>query len=263
MSKRELLEEEHKRLTDLTSRQSTSFWRPKVGENVIRILPHWSGDPNRVFFKKVLKHFGVGEDRNHVVCRKMLGADANCPICNFVEQLRRSGRKEDKELARDLSAKERFAMNILDINELDKGVQVWDVGITMFNTLLVLFLDEEYGEIDDLKTGRHIKVNRTGEGRFDTRYSIRPAAHPSAVDPAVMNQAINLDEFEPYQVPSEGEMKAMLEGEDFVEEEEEPEDEIGDDSEWNAETVEETGVITIPSVSRKSRIEQLKREAER
>ena len=270
MSKREILEQEHRRLTELTTRQPTQFWRPKVGENVIRILPHWSGDPNKVFFKKILKHFGVGQGRNHVVCRKVLGPQARCPICDFVEQLRRSGRKEDAELAKDLAAKERFAMNIIDLNDLEKGVQVWDVGITMFNTLLVLFLDEEYGELDNLQTGRHIKINRTGEGRFDTRYSIRPAANPSPVDPSVMERAINLDEFEPYRVPSEEEMRAMLEDEDYIlsepvaeqeESSEEMTDELAEDEDeipWE----KEVEPLRIPVPQRASRADQLRKEVE-
>ena len=224
--RRERLKAEEERLARERRRSDVNFWRPEVGKNIVRILPHWTGDMTKVFYKKAKIHFGVGPDKSRVICPKTEDERAECPICDYVSELSRSGRREDVFLARELQAKTRYVVNIVDINDKEAGVQVWEMGPGLFHDILVFWTDDEYGDLDDLETGRHLTIRRTGEGRTDTRYQVIPAAHPSKVSPNVLRVAVNLDEL--YAPPSVEEIKAILAGEDYIEETEETADEEDD-----------------------------------
>lgn len=218
MSRREALERESERLKRDAKRRDVSFWRPAVGRNVVRILPHWSGDMETVFFKKARVHFGVGPDKNRVICRKNLsGRDVVCPVCDYVDELLQSGRREDAFIARDIMARERFIVNIVDVEDPKAGVQVWEMGKGLFNDVLLLFLDEEYGDLDNLDSGRHIIVKRTGEGKLDTRYNVVPSSAVTRVPQKVLEKLHDLDAL--YPVPKAEEISATLYGEEYYEEE--------------------------------------------
>jgi len=210
--RKEILKREAERLARASSTVGVTFWRPAVGKNVVRILPHWSGDKNKVFYKKAKVHFGVGPDKQRVVCRKVSPTD-RCPVCDYVADLDATGRREDAYLARDLSAKERFAVNIIDIKDPKAGIQVWEMGRGLFNDIILLFTDEEYGDLDDLDTGRHITIHRTGEGRTDTRYRVIPSSVVTKVSHKVLEKLNDLDTL--YPIPSIDEVNAILYGDDY------------------------------------------------
>jgi len=218
-TRKDRLKAEEERLARERRRSDVSFWRPEVGKNVIRILPHWTGDMSKVFYKKARIHFGVGPDKSRVICRKTDDERAECPICDYVAELSKSGRREDVFLARELQAKTRYVVNMVDVNDRESGVQVWEMGPGLFHDILVFWTDDEdeYGDLDDLETGRHLTIRRTGEGRTDTRYQVIPAPNSSKVSSNVLKAAVNLDEL--YAPPSVDEVKAILAGEDYIEEE--------------------------------------------
>lgn len=216
MDRKQQMERDANRLTRQKQMAGLNWWRPKVGKNLVRILPHWSGDMGKVFYKSMLRHFGVGPEKNNIICRKLGGKDEECPICDYVQELRKSGSKEDIFAARDLQSKERFMVNMIDVKDPQSGVQIWEMGVMLFNDILLMFLDPDYGDLDSLEEGRHLKINRTGEGKFDTRYKPLPAVNITKIDSRVMEKAKDLDELFP--VPSVEECTAMLEGEEVTDE---------------------------------------------
>lgn len=216
MDRQKQMERDANRLTRQKQMAGLNWWRPKVGKNLVRILPHWSGDLGKVFYKSMLRHFGVGPEKNNIICRKMSGKDEECPVCDYVADLRKSGSKEDIFAARDLQSKERFMVNMIDVKNPADGVQIWEMGVMLFNDILLMFLDPDYGDLDSLEEGRHLKINRVGEGKFDTRYKPLPAVNITKIDARVMEKAKDLDELFP--VPTVGECVAMLEGEEVADE---------------------------------------------
>jgi len=254
MSRREVLEREASRLRDQQSRIGLNFWRPKVGKNTVRILPHWSGDVEELFYHKFKRHFGVGPSKAQVICRKSYSDSEDCPICDHVAELKATGRRDDAYAARDISAKERFMVNMIDVNDPQAGVQQWEMGAGLFNDILMLFLDPDFGDMDNLETGRHIKVDRVGEGKFDTKYTVIPAGTATRIDPRVMSKAKNLEEL--CAIPSLDEVVAALEGEEYYEgdNEEDVSEFLGDDGEEEAEPAsppsgseeKEEEVLSIP-----------------
>jgi len=191
------------------------WWRTQVGKNMVRILPNWK-NPKLAFYKQVLVHWNVGENERKLNCRRMLGEDADCPICDFVDELRKSSSVEDIRYGDSMACDERYAMNILDGSDKDKlarGPQVFECGRGLFQDILWMFTEGDFGDLDDYKEGRYILIERTGTGQKDTRYSVMPAAKESPVDPDVIKEKINdLDEV--YKPMSVDDIVAILEGQE-------------------------------------------------
>lgn len=70
-------------------------------------------------------HAGIGvNNESHACLAKNLGQP--CPICRYIETLRRSRHQEDIKLAKDLNPKLRQVWLLLDHAEPSKGLQLWD-----------------------------------------------------------------------------------------------------------------------------------------
>lgn len=194
MNRQEIFRRESARIKENSERRDTSNWRPKEGDqNNIRILPHWSGDENEVFYYKFKRHFAVGPQKRWVVCLKTVDPEARCPICEAVERLKSSESVEDKKAAKEMLARERFAMNVLDLNEKEKGVQVWELAPGTINSILAFFGEPEYGDMDHLVRGRSIKINRVGKSVTDTKYFIIPSTKEMPLNPKVLEKCKDLE----------------------------------------------------------------------
>jgi hypothetical protein len=191
-----------------------AYWRPVVGDNIIRILPSAKGMAYK-FYRSVFRHFGVGPERKNVVCRQLStkdGDDRECPVCQLVQRFNRSASAEDRQRAKDLAAKERILVSIIDVKAPEKGVQIYEMAFSVFDAIGSIFLDREYGDIDHLDTGRNIKIHRVGEGKRETRYTVMPAANVSTVDHRIMERVRDLAEL--VTIPSFEKVEAILRGED-------------------------------------------------
>tara|TARA_Y100001970_G_scaffold52693_3_gene66670 strand:- start:20652 stop:21413 length:762 start_codon:yes stop_codon:yes gene_type:complete len=123
------------------------FWRPQDGEQTIRIVPTADGDP----FKDYWFHYNVGDNPGFLSPKRNFGED--CPLDSFVRQLWQEGTEDSKRMAKKLSARQRFFAPVVVRGEEDKGVRVWGFGKTVYETLLNLVLNPEYGDITDAESG--------------------------------------------------------------------------------------------------------------
>ena len=80
------------------------------------------------------------------------------PVQELITKLRDDGSKESYELAKKLYPKMRCYAAVIVRGEEDKGVQLWGFGKTVYQKLLSIMLDEDYGDITDPSSGRDIKV---------------------------------------------------------------------------------------------------------
>ena len=126
---------------------SNRFWRPQDGEQTIRIVPTEDGDP----FKDYWFHYNVGDNPGFLSPKRNFGED--CPLDSFVRQLWQEGTEDSKRMAKKLSARQRFFAPVVVRGEEDKGVRVWGFGKTVYETLLNLVLNPEYGDITDPDSG--------------------------------------------------------------------------------------------------------------
>ena len=116
------------------------FWRPEDGEQTIRIVPTPDGDP----FKDFWFHYNVGNNAGFLSPKKNFGEDD--PLDQFVRQLFNEGTDESRTMAKDLMAKQRFFAPVVVRGEEDRGVMVWGFSKTVYETLLNLVLNPEYGD---------------------------------------------------------------------------------------------------------------------
>ncbi len=196
-------------------RGGTRFWTPKEGASLIRILPPYSGED---WYKETWFHFGVGVDRKPIACARRL-LDEPCYLCEQVDELRKSEDPRDVELSTQIAARRRVFYNIIDIDDVESGAQIFSSGVTIFKEFLMYVADPDWGDITDPDEGYDIVIEREGTG-IDTKYTVRAKKNPTPlIDPGLLEELRDLDEMVeilPYE-----QVKAIYEGEEFVKEEKE------------------------------------------
>ena len=141
------------RLSGNTKSQSV-MWRPTEGEeHTVRLLSFQDNDGQP--FKELWFYYNVGSQRALLAPYQF---DEPDPIQELITKLRDEGTKESYELAKKLYPKMRTYAPVIVRGEEDKGVQLWGFGKTVYQALLGLMLDEDYGDITDPTDGRDVKV---------------------------------------------------------------------------------------------------------
>ena len=159
-----------------------NFWRPPVGEkSVIRIVPY---KHNKDFpFSELYFYFGIGKPRMIALSN----FEESDPILEFATQLKKSGDKENMELAKKLWPKFRVFAPVLVRGEEDKGVRFYEFGKMVYQELLGVMSDEDYGDITDILKGRDITVEvipaaETGKMFNTTTVRVKPNQTPLVKD---------------------------------------------------------------------------------
>ena len=129
------------------SGRTSQFWRPQDGDQTVRIVPTADGDP----FKENWFHYNLGKNAGFLSPKKNFGEDD--PLDSFVRQLFNEGTDESIKMAKNLMARQRFFAPVIVRGEETKGVRIWGFGKTVYEQLLNLVLNPEYGDITDPETG--------------------------------------------------------------------------------------------------------------
>ena len=165
------------KLSGTNSRQN-SMWRPQEGEEAtIRLLsfPDNDGQP----FKERWFYYNIGNNPGLLAPNQFGKPD---PVQELITKLREEGSKESYELAKKLYPKMRSYAPVIVRGEEDKGVRLWSFGKTVYQSLLNIMLDEDYGDITDPEDGRDVKVNCTkAPGRQWAMTEVRPRGKSTAL----------------------------------------------------------------------------------
>lgn len=155
----------------------------KEGKNVLRFLPPKSAKDKNPFFKTYIHYLRnpAQPERSGrpVICpQKTTGKP--CILCAKVSQLRRTGNPTDKEIASDLSSSMRILANVVDLQDSQKGVQVYEFGQVIYKELLSYMRKPEedpsaVGNFTHPETGYNVVIERTGTTKETTRYQVRTA----------------------------------------------------------------------------------------
>jgi len=129
------------------------FWRPTDGEHMIRIVPTTDGDP----FKDFWFHYNVGETPGFLSPKKNFGEDD--PLDSFVRKLFNEGTDDSIKMAKNLMARQRFFSPVIVRGEEDRGVRIWGYGKMVYEQLLNLVLNPEYGDITDSEVGTDLTIH--------------------------------------------------------------------------------------------------------
>jgi len=130
-----------------------TFWRPQDGEQCIRIVPTADGDP----FKDFWFHYNVGNNPGFLSPKRNFGEED--PLNDFVRKLFNEGTEESIKMAKSLMARQRFFSPVLVRGEEDRGVRIWGYGKQVYEQLLNLVLNPEYGDITDTETGTDLVLH--------------------------------------------------------------------------------------------------------
>ena len=106
-----------------------------------------------------LIHYGIGVDNKPQICPRTVGKP--CPICEYYErEKKRPG--ADEEAIKEIRAKARELYNVIDLDNEDDGVQVFEMSYHLFGKLLEGEIneadDDEIAGFAELKGGKTLKV---------------------------------------------------------------------------------------------------------
>ena len=189
-------------------------------------------------YEKVwVHHFkGVDDEGKEKNRRTVCLGKGKCPVCD-------EGHK----------AKPRYYFNVVDMKERKKNegkfqVRLLECGKMVFDGISALALDEEYGD----PTQYNVKIERKGEGKMDTKYSVRAGRKIFSLkerDEKIINKtaeeggAYDLSYFTAKQTKAE--LLAMLGKPVDSEEEEEEETEEEEDTDEDDDGEEEEEEIDL------------------
>lgn len=160
-------------LADIESRSNRGpFFTPQEGRNVIRVMPAWA--EGKRFYVKVYGHWVNAKKTSYPCLNKMKGE--KCYLCEVMEAFRDAG---ERKKAGQLTPSVRYFMQVIDRKNPEAGVQIFNAGSTIFQSIGLLLDDDDWKDLLDLEKGTDLVLERTGQG-LDTDYpSTRPRKNPS------------------------------------------------------------------------------------
>ncbi|VDM09055.1 unnamed protein product, partial [Wuchereria bancrofti] len=165
------------------------FWKPKPGKYQIRILPSKFDKSNP--FREVYLHYGFSKGP----ILSLENWNEKDPISEFSKNLHKSSDKEDWQLASKISPKLRYFVPVLVRGEEDKGARLWEFGKLIYEQLLGIASDEDYGDYTDVTDGRDFTVEAVEDtiaGRKGVKCNIRvkPKVSPISEDANLVKKVL-------------------------------------------------------------------------
>jgi len=156
-------------------RRSSFFWRPDVGEYTVRLLPFEDNDGQP--FKERWFYYNIGDNPGILSPRQFSKPD---PIQELIDKLRSDATPADFEMAKKLYPKMRAFAPVIVRGQEDQGVRIWAFGKMVYQALLNIMLDPDYGDITDTLEGRDIKVTISKpQGRQWAQTDVMPRGRAS------------------------------------------------------------------------------------
>ena len=176
-----------KRLGQLqtTNNRTSSLWKPQPGKTQIRIVPYAFNKDNP--FIELFFHYNLN-NRSYLSPISFGRPD---PIEEFAQKLKGSGNKEDYQLSKKLEAKMRTFAPVIVRGEESQGVKFWGFGKTVYQELLSIIADPDYGDITDPVNGRDVSVEfisaeESGASFPKTNIRVKPNQTPISDEPSVL-----------------------------------------------------------------------------
>lgn len=190
----------------------------KDGLTIVRILPPFKeSDP---FYLLIGQHFNLGSSgKGNVYCPKVcLGpdgktpmADWDCPICEYVDLVKRKSKKEKElEQAKEIGASVRWLCQALDRDEDDNKPRLWSFGPMIHNQVLE-YITGKYPDLYDMEEGYDLNIKKSGKG-LETKYQVYPEKDPTPVDEDVVKSMIDLEEYVRIRIFKPEELEKVLDG---------------------------------------------------
>ena len=155
------------KLTQLQSTTSTSnnFWKPDPGNQVVRIVPYKHNKDNP--FIELYFHYNLGNNKTYLSPVSFGRPD---PVEEFSNKLKSTGNKDEWIQGKRLEPKMRTFVPVVVRGREDEGVKFWGFGKTVYQELLSVIADPDYGDITDPVNGRDIGIERQTPAEAGNQY---------------------------------------------------------------------------------------------
>ena len=168
-----------------TNNRTSNLWKPQPGSQVVRIVPYKHNKDNP--FIELYFHYDLG-GKNYLSPVSFGRPD---PIEEFAQKLKSTGSKDDYRLGRKVEAKMRTYAPVVVRGEETQGVRFWGFGKTVYQELLSIIADPDYGDITDTVSGRDVAVvfktaEETGKSFPSTSIRVKPNQTPITEDASLL-----------------------------------------------------------------------------
>jgi hypothetical protein len=226
------------------------------GENYLRLLPpslEYLAEQVDYISVDFPMHYKLGIEGNltQEICPKVQGKQHRCPVCEAVFKLYATKDPTDKELAGRIRAKMRHTYNVIDLNNVEKGVQILETGPQLYAEVIEFVANPKYCDILDLDKGRNVTITKVPEKESSTgyvQYKFIPDPDITSIKeslPKNWKESIaKLKSAVPVPKTYE-ELKKILEGEEIV---------ASSESENDADPVEEVVAPVVAPATKKAEV---------
>ena len=200
------------RLNQLQNTQTNAFWKPQPGKSQIRIVPY-KFDKNNPF-SELFFHYSLVPNKTVL---SPLSYGRPDPVQQFADKLKSTGNKDEWIQGKRIEPKMRTFVPVVVRGEESEGVKFWGFGKTVYQELLGIIADPDYGDISDSMTGRDIVVERQTPAEAGNQYGkttirVKPNVNALSDDSNLLTKLLEeqpeLKEL--YQEPTFDELKSHL-----------------------------------------------------
>ena len=202
------------RLNQLQSTTSNkdNFWKPEPGKQVVRIVPYLHNKDNP--FIELFFHYNLGNNKTYLSPASFGKPD---PVAEFADKLKSTGNKDEWIQGKRLEPKMRTFAPVIVRGQENEGVKFWGFGKTVYQELLSVIADPDYGDITDSMAGRDIMIERQTPAEAGNQYGkttvrVKPNQTPITEDDNQLQSIFDnqADLTELYTEPSYDDLKEVL-----------------------------------------------------
>jgi hypothetical protein len=193
-----------------TSKKTDALWKPKPGKYVLRIVPYKFNKQNP--FIELLFHYNI----NNKTYLSPASFGRPDPILEFAEKLKRLGDTENWKAGKKMEPKLRTFAPVVIRGQENEGVKFWGFGKTVYQEILAIIADPDYGDITDENEGRDVVieiVEEAGKTYPETRIRVKPnvtkLTENSELENKLLNEQTEITDI--YSELSYAELKGVLE----------------------------------------------------
>ena len=139
------------------------------------------------------------------------------PVAEFADKLKSTGNKDEWIQGKRLEPKMRTFAPVVVRGKESEGVKFWGFGKTVYQELLSVIADPDYGDITEAMAGRDIMIERQTPAEAGNQYGkttvrVKPNQTPITEDKKVLESVLTnqSDLTELYNEPTYDELKEVL-----------------------------------------------------
>ena len=148
-----------------TTSNKDNFWKPEPGKQVVRVVPYKHNKDNP--FIELFFHYNLGNNKTYL---SPLSFGRPDPVAEFADKLKSTGNKDEWIQGKRLEPKMRTFAPVIVRGQESEGVKFWGFGKTVYQELLGVIADPDYGDITDATNGRDIMIERQTPAEAGNQY---------------------------------------------------------------------------------------------